>query len=100
MGIPVINFKFLKRMITQIDDKEVGLNQNSSNKIEAELAKSSAEIDEKFEKYNEHKKAQRKKILDETKVSKEQLNTVSKENSKSSKEQEKQEKEKDDDYTK
>ena len=100
MGIPVINFKFLKRMITQIDDKEVGLNQNSSNKIEAELAKSSAEIDEKFKKYNEHKKVQRKKILDETKVSKEQLNTVSKENSKSSKEQEKQEKEKDDDYTK
>ena len=98
MGIPVINFKFLKRMITHIDDKEVGLNQNSSNKIEAELAKSSAEIDEKFEKYNEHKKAQRKKILDETKVSKEQLNTVSKEKSKSSKEQEKQER--DDEYTK
>ena len=97
MGIPVINFKFLKRMITQVDDDEIGLDQNSSNAVEAELAKSSEKIDKEFEQYGEHRKAQRKKILEETKVSKEQLKAAQSEKTKSSKEQEK---EKDDEYTK
>lgn len=97
MGIPVINFKFLKKMITQVDDDEIGLDQNSSNAVEAELAKSSEKIDKEFEQYSEHRKAQRKKILEETKVSKEQLKAVQSEKNKSSKEQEK---EKDDEYTK
>ena len=73
MGIPVINFSFLKRIITQVDENENDLDLNSSDKIESELARSSEEIDKKFEKYNERRKEQRKKILDETKVSKEQL---------------------------
>ena len=97
MGIPVINFKFLKKMITQVDDDEIGLDQNSSNAVEAELAKSSEKIDKEFEQYGEHRKAQRKKILEETKVSKEQLKAAQSEKTKSSKEQEK---EKDDEYTK
>lgn len=99
MGIPVIDFSFLKRMITQIDDDEIDLNPNASNKIEAELAKSREEIEGKVDKYNEHRKEKRKKILEETKVSKEQLKTVQNGKSKTLKEQEKQEKgkERDDD---
>ena len=74
MGIPVIDFSFLKRMITQIDDDEIDLNPNASNKIEAELAKSREEIEGKVDKYNEHRKEKRKKILEETKVNEKQLN--------------------------
>ena len=82
MGIPVIGFKFLKRMITQVDEEEQELDRNSTNDIEAELAKSSEEIDKKFANYGTQTRAQRKKILEETKVTKEQLNKNKAENNK------------------
>ena len=62
------------------------LNVNSTNPTEVALAESSAEIDVKVNNYGEHRKAQRKKILEETRVTKEQLKTNSERNKNTAKE--------------
>ena len=70
MGIPFVNFSFIKRVLNQIDVDEKDLNSESTDKVEAELAKSSKEIDEKFSKYGNSSKAQRRKTLETVKVKK------------------------------
>lgn len=73
MGIPFVNFSFIKRVLNQIDVDEKDLNSESTDKVEAELAKSSKEIDEKFSKYGNSSKAQRRKTLEAVKVKKNDL---------------------------
>lgn len=70
MGIPFIDFRFIKRALNQIDVEEKDLNLESTDKVEAELAKSSREIEEKFSKYGNSGKAQRRKTLETVKVKK------------------------------
>ena len=70
MGIPFIDFRFIKRALNQIDVEEKDLNLESTDKVEAELAKSSREIEEKFSKYGNSGKAQRSETLEAVKVKK------------------------------
>ena len=73
MGIPFIDLSFIKRVLNQIDVEEKGLNLESTDKVEAELAKSSREIEEKFSKYGNSGKAQRRETLKAVKVEKNDL---------------------------
>lgn len=81
------------------DTEFAGLNIQSSNPIEVELAKSSEEIDEKVNSYAERRNAKRKGILESTKVDKSQLNKAN-EMTKSEKNRTKVEADKSDDFVK
>ena len=97
MGIPLINFSFIKRALNQIDVDEEDLNIESGDKVEAELAKSSKEIDEKFSKYGNSSKAQRRETLKQVHVSQKDLKASKAKDSSSIENTKQEEKNKDDD---
>ena len=97
MGIPFVNFSFIKRALNQIDIDEEDLDIDSTDKVEAELAKSSEEIDEKFSKYGKSSKAQRRETLKEVHVSQKDLKASKAKNSSSKENTKQEEKNKDDD---
>ena len=73
-------FISLKNMVTSKPDvsDDIELNPNSLNKEEATLAKSFEKVDQEVQDYDISNRAQkRNKILEETKVSKEQLSKSS-----------------------
>ena len=88
MGIPLINLSFFKRMLNQVNDDKDDLDIESSNKTEVELAKSSAEIDEKVSKYGSSSKVQRSQTLKDLQVDSKTLKASKVNNSKDSKSKE------------
>lgn len=68
-------FVSLKNMVTSKSDidPEIELNIDSSDKVEAELAKSSESIDSKVDAYGNAGKAQRREVLKSVKVDKKDL---------------------------
>ena len=63
-------FVILKNMVTSKSDidSEIELNTDSSDKVEAELAKSSESIDNKVDAYGNSGKAQRREVLKSVRV--------------------------------
>ena len=88
VGIPLINFSFIKRMLNQIDVDEKSLDIKSTDKVEAELAKSeSGRVKEIADSFNGGtSKAQRRATLNQIHVPQENLkkaeakNRISEEN--------------------
>ena len=69
-------FATIKNMVTSKSDIEpdIELNIDSTDKTEAELAKSSESIDSKVDAYGNSGKAQRREVLKSVKVEKKDLN--------------------------